>query len=61
MGKEDKEELKAQVGQLEDQLKMAAVASHRKLSDMHSCHRALGEQLAEALRLHRELAAQFDT
>lgn len=60
-GEEENQKLRAKVTELEDQLKMAAVASQRKLSEMQSCHRTVGERLRETLQLHEELTMHFDS
>ena len=44
-----------QVAILEDQLKMASVASQRKMSDVHQKHRELGSKFKELLQLHRDM------
>ena len=49
-----------QVSLLEDQLKMASVASHQKLGDMQQRHRELGHKLLEVARLHKELMSHLD-
>ena len=60
-GEEENQKLRAKVTELEDQLKMAAVAAQRKLSEMQNCHRTMGERLRETLQLHEELDMHFDT
>ena len=57
---DDRQSLFGQVAMLEDQLKMASVASKRKLSDVQLKHRELGDRLEEVLQLHRQVDGHFD-
>lgn len=53
--------LSEQVSVLEDQLKMAALASQRKLGEVKAKHKELGSYLEEALRLQRDVHTLCDT
>lgn len=52
--------LTGQVSLLEDQLKMASVASQQKLGEAQQRHRDLGHKLQELVRLHRELETHLE-
>ena len=56
----ENQSLASQVAVLEDQLKMASVASKRKLADAEEKHRELGSKLQELLRLHKEMDAHWN-
>ena len=58
---EENQSLVGQVAVLEDQLKMASVASKRKLADAQESHRELGSKLQEVLRLHKEMDGHLNT
>ncbi len=53
--------LSEQVSVLEDQLKMASLASQRKLGEVQDRHRELGSHLEQALSLHRDIQSLCDT
>ena len=52
--------LTGQVSLIEDELKMASIASEKKLEDVAERHKELGHQLEQALRLHRDMQTLFD-
>ena len=56
---EDNETLSSQISLLEDQLKMASVASKRKVEGIEVKHRELGEKLQELLRLHQDIGTDL--
>lgn len=56
---EENANLSGQVALLEDQLKMASVASSRKMEDAQQKHRELGLKLRELLKLHENLASHL--
>ena len=48
------------MAELEDQLKMAAIASRRKLEEAKDGHVRLGQQLQDLLRLHQSLSSHYE-
>ena len=50
-----------QISLLEDQLKMASIASSRKLQDAQERHRELGVKLQEILTCHENLQSHLAT
>ncbi len=52
---EENQGLVGQVSLLEDQLKMASVASRRKLTDAQKKQSQFGSKLEELLQLHRDI------
>ena len=56
---DDNETLSSQISLLEDQLKMASVASKRKVEGIEIKHKELGEKLQELLRLHKDIATDL--
>ena len=56
---EESTNLTAQVALLEDQLKMASVASNRKMEDARQRHRELGQRLRELLKFHEKLESHL--
>ena len=56
---DDNETLSSQISLLEDQLKMASVASKRKVEGIEIKHKELGERLQELLRLHKDIATDL--
>ena len=56
---DDNETLNSQISLLEDQLKMASVASKRKVEGIEIKHSELGEKLQELLRLHKDIATDL--
>ena len=56
---DDNETLNSQISLLEDQLKMASVASKRKVEGIEIKHKELGEKLQELLRLHKDIATDL--
>lgn len=59
MLEEEATNLSGQVAMLEDQLKMASVASSRKMEDAQHRHRELGLKLRELLKLHENLESHL--
>ncbi len=49
------------ISELEDQLKMASVASKRKVDDVRVRHSEFGWKLKELLTLHSDIQALVDT
>ena len=58
---EENESLSSQVALLEDQLKMASIASSRKMEDICKQHKELGTKLRDLLRLHDNLETHMST
>lgn len=58
---EENQNLSGQVALLEDQLKMASVASSRKLADVLQRHRELGLKLKDMLKLHENMESHLVT
>ena len=58
---EENESLSSQVALLEDQLKMASIASSRKMEDIYQQHKELGTKLRDLLRLHDNLETHMST
>lgn len=56
---DDNETLSNQISLLEDQLKMASVASKRKIEGIEDKHRELGDKLIDLKRLHEEIGADL--
>lgn len=56
---EDNQNLSSQIAVIEDQLKMASVASSRKIEDVQQRHRELGLKLKELLKLHDNLESHL--
>ena len=56
---EDNETLSSHISLLEDQLKMASVASKRKVEGVELKHKELGEKLQELLRLHQDITTDL--
>ena len=57
----ENQSLNGQVSLLEDQLKMASVASKRKLEDVQTKHTQLGDKLRALLELHRDIESHLST
>ena len=51
--------LTGQVSELEDQLKMAAVASKAKMNEAHKRYQELGELLDKLVQTHQDMESQF--
>lgn len=52
---EENQNLGSQVAMLEDQLKMASIASNRKIQEVREQHKAIGMKMKELLKLHESL------
>lgn len=58
---EENRNLSGQVVLLEDQLKMASVASSRKMEDVQQRHKELGQKLKDLLKLHENMESRLVT
>jgi hypothetical protein len=58
---EENRSLGGQVALLEDQLKMASVASHRKIDAVQQQHKELGQKLKDLLKLHENMESRLVT
>lgn len=56
---EETQTLSGQVALLEDQLKMASVASSRKMDEARQRHRELGLKLQDLLKFHENLESHL--
>ena len=56
---EESQNLISQVAVLEDQLKMASIASNRKKQDVREQHKAIGMKMKELLKHHNSLESHL--
>ena len=57
---EENKNLSSQVSILEDQFKMASVASKRKMEDAQERHKVLGTKLKDLIEFHKDLEGQLE-
>ena len=58
---EENRNLSGQVALLEDQLKMASVASNRKMEGVQQRHKELGQKLKDLIKLHEKMESHLIT